>query len=61
MNLDGKDHPDLQDYIVIEQVDPDFCEVIIQGKGGKKGRFREEKLTITGFTEKYKGYSTDEE
>lgn len=57
MNLDGQDHPDLQGNIVIEQVDPDFCEVVIQGKGGKKGGFRGEKLTITEFTEKYKSYS----
>ena len=57
MNLDGQEHPDLQGNIVIEQVDPDFCEVVIQGKGGKKGGFRGEKLTITEFTEKYKSYS----
>lgn len=44
-------------FIVIEQVDPDFCEVVIQGKGGKKGGLRGEKLTITEFTVKYKGYS----
>ena len=37
-------------YIVIEQVDSDFCEVIIRGKGGKKGGFRGDVV-----------YNTDEE
>lgn len=37
--------------------DQDFCEIIIQGKGGKMGGFRGEKLTIAEFTDKYKGFS----
>lgn len=49
--------PDVRGNIIVENVDPDFCEVIIQGKGGKMGGFRGEKLTIPEFTEKYKGFS----
>lgn len=48
---------DVRGNIVIENIDPDCCEVIIQGKGGKMGGFRGEKLTIQEFTEKYKGFS----
>lgn len=43
--------------IVIENIDSDYCEVIIQGKAGKPGGFRGEKLTVPEFAEKYKGFS----
>lgn len=46
----------VQGNIVIEGIDPEFCDVIIQGKGGKKGGFRGEWLSIGEFTEKYKGF-----
>ena len=49
--------PEVRVNIVIENIDPDCSEVIIQGKGGKMGGFRGEKLTILEFIEKYKGFS----
>lgn len=50
------DGPEVRGNIVIENPDPDFCEIIIQGRGGKMGGFRGEKLTISEFLEKYKGF-----
>lgn len=49
--------PNVRGNIVIESIDPDCCDVVIQGKGGKIGGFRGEKLTLTEFKEKYKGFS----
>ena len=49
--------PDVRGDVVIESIEPECCEVIIQGRGGKKGGFRGEKLTLQEFAEKYKGYS----
>jgi hypothetical protein len=47
---------DVHGYIVVEGIDQEFCNVIIQGKGGSMGGFRGERLTIPEFTEKYKGF-----
>lgn len=47
----------VQGNIVIEGIDPEFCSVFIQGKGGKMGSFRGEKLSIEDFTEKYKEFN----
>ena len=49
--------PDVCGDVVIEAIEPECCEIIIQGRGGKKGGFRGEKLTIQEFVEKYKGFS----
>lgn len=48
--------PDVRGYVVVEGVDMDLCEVIIQGKAGKSGGFRGEKLTVERFAEKYEGF-----
>ena len=47
----------VQGSIIVEGVDLEFCDVIIQGKGGKKGGFRGEWLSIEEFTEKYRGFN----
>ena len=47
---------DIRGDILIEGVDPDFCVILIQGKGGRMGTFRGEKLSIEEFTAKYKGF-----
>ena len=47
---------DVRGNIVVEGIDPYFCCVIIQGKGGKPGGFRGEKLSVEEFTEKYEGF-----
>ena len=47
---------DVKGGMVIEGIDPDFCEVLIQGRGGSRGGFRGERLTLPEFTEKYPGF-----
>lgn len=47
---------DVYGYIVVEGIDPDFCNIIIEGKGGSMGGFRGERLAIPEFTEKYNGF-----
>lgn len=54
--LDGTD---VKGYIVVEDIDPDFCEIFIQGRGIKMGGFRGERLTIDEFSKKYKGFSLE--
>lgn len=48
--------PDVRGDVTIEQIDPDCCEIIIQGRGGKMGGFRGEKLRIEEFLGKYKDF-----
>ncbi len=48
---------DVHGKIVVEGIDSEFCDVIIQGKGGSRGGFRGERLTIAEFTGKYRGYN----
>lgn len=52
----GLDGAYVQGQIVVEGIDPDFCEVVILGRGIKTGGFRGERLTIEEFVRKYEGF-----
>lgn len=47
---------DVRGFLVVEGADFDSCDVLIQGKGGSRGGFRGERLTIPEFTEAYQGF-----
>ncbi len=49
--------PFVRGSILVEGIDPDFCEITIQGRGGRAGGFRGEKLSLAEFAEKYKGFN----
>jgi len=49
-------YPQVEGNIIIEEIDEDFCCVLLLSKLGQYGEFKGEKLSVRDFLNKYEGY-----